>query len=79
MTAKEVRVATPLTLLDEFAPVYQFGEFHSHRIAAPPEQIYSAVKSVTAQEITLFRTLVWLRHHKFSRRGLRPDRVHADN
>jgi hypothetical protein len=49
MSAKEVRVATPLTLLDEFAPVYQFGEFHSRRIAAPPEHIYRAVKSVTAQ------------------------------
>jgi hypothetical protein len=67
MSAKEVRVATPLTLLDEFAPVYQFSEFHSRRIAAPPEQIYSAVKSVTAQEITLFRTLVWLR--RFGRPG----------
>jgi hypothetical protein len=67
MCAKEVRVATPLTLLDEFAPVYQFSEFHSRRIAAPPEQIYRAVKSVTAQEITLFRTLVWLR--RFGRPG----------
>jgi hypothetical protein len=67
MCAKEIRVATPLTRLDEFAPVYQFSEFHSRRIAAPPEQTYHAVKSVTAQEITLFRTLVWLR--RFGRSG----------
>ena len=67
MCAKEVHVRTPLTRLDEFAPVYQFSEFHSRRIAAPPEQIYRAVKSVTAQEITLFRTLVWLR--RFGRSG----------
>jgi hypothetical protein len=61
MCAKEVRVAVQRTRLDEFAPEYQFSEFHSRRIAAPPEQIYRAVKSVTAQEITLFRTLVWFR------------------
>jgi len=67
MCAKEASVVTPLTLLDEFAPQYQFSEFHSRRIAAPKEQVYRAVKSVTAQEITLFRALVWLR--RFGRSG----------
>jgi hypothetical protein len=61
LPAREVRVATPRTELDQFAPVYQFGEFHSIRITAPKEQVYRALKSVTAEEIALFRTLTWLR------------------
>ncbi len=61
LPAKVVRVATPRTELDQFAPVYQFHEFHSIRIAAPKEQVYRALKSVTAEEIALFRTLTWLR------------------
>lgn len=64
--AREVRIATPRTELDQFAPVYQFSEFHSIRIAAPKEQVYRAVKSVTAAEITWFRALTWIR------RGGRP-------
>ena len=35
LPARETRVATPRTQLDQFAPVYQFSEFHSIRIAAP--------------------------------------------
>ncbi len=61
LPARVVRVATPRTELDQFAPVYQFHEFHSIRIAAPKEQVYRALKSVTAEEIALFRTLTWLR------------------
>jgi hypothetical protein len=61
LPAREVRVATPRTELDQFAPVYQFGEFHSIRITAPKEQVYRALKSVTAEEIAWFRTLTWLR------------------
>ena len=61
LPAKVVRVATPRTELDGFAPVYQFSEFHSIRIAAPKEQVYQALKSVTSEEIALFRTLTWLR------------------
>lgn len=67
LPAKEIRVATPRTQLDQFAPVYQFSEFHSIRIAAPKEQVYRALRLVTADEITLFRTLTWLR--RFGRRG----------
>ncbi len=61
LPARVVRVATPRTELDRFAPVYQFSEFHSIRIIAPKEQVYQALKSVTAEEIALFRTLTWLR------------------
>jgi hypothetical protein len=67
LPAREVRVATPRTQLDQFAPVYQFSEFHSMRIAAPKEEVYRALKFVTADEIVLFRTLIWLR--RFGRPG----------
>jgi len=68
LPARVVHVATPRTELDQFAPVYQFSEFHSMRITAPKEQVYRALKSVTAEEIVLFRTLTWLR--RFGRPGL---------
>lgn len=61
LPAKEICVATPRTQLDQFVPAYQFNEFHSVRIAAPKEKVYTALKQVTAEEILLFHTLVWLR------------------
>lgn len=48
-------------LLDRFMPAWQFQEVHTRRIAAPPERVYEAVKSVRADEIFLFRTLTWIR------------------
>jgi hypothetical protein len=53
--------------LEEFAPTYQFNEVHRIRIAAPRNRIYRSIKEVTAGEITLFRTLTWLR--RFGRAG----------
>jgi len=67
LPAKEIRVAPLRTRLDEFAPAYQFHEFHSTRIAANKAQVYRAIKSVTADEIFLFRTLIWIR--RFGRPG----------
>src|SRR5258708_747884 len=67
LPAREARVAAPRTQLDQFAPVYQFSEFHSVRIAASKEQVYRALKLVTADEIAFFRTLTWLR--RFGRPG----------
>lgn len=61
LPAKEQRVETPATRLDEFMPAYQFGELHSIRIHAPRERVYAAVQQVRADEITLFRTLTWIR------------------
>jgi hypothetical protein len=61
LPARETSIATPRSQLDQFAPVYQFSEFHSVRIRAPKEQVYRAVKLVTAEEIVFFRTLTWLR------------------
>lgn len=62
----EYRVRRAVTRLDDFAPVWQFGEFHTIRIAAPPDRVFQAIERVRADEIFLFRTLTWLR------RGGRP-------
>ena len=51
LPARETHVAKAHTQLDQFAPVYQFSEFHSIEIAASEEQVYRALKSVTADEI----------------------------
>jgi hypothetical protein len=66
MPAPEVRVAVLASRLDEFAPVYQFREFHSIRVDAPADRAYAAIKQVSADEIPLFQTLTWIR------RGGRP-------
>lgn len=55
------RLGGPRMLLDEVLPVYQFGEHHEIRIAAPRERVFAAVRSVTAGEIRFFRLLTWLR------------------
>jgi hypothetical protein len=67
LPAKAMRVVTPHTQLDQFLPVWQFGEFHSIRIAMPKEKVYVALKQVTADEIYFFRTLIWIR--RFGRNG----------
>ncbi len=67
LPAPETRVTAPVTRLDAFVPVYQFSESHTTRVAAPPERTYAAVKAVTAGEIVLFRTLIWIR--RFGRSG----------
>lgn len=67
LPAEEVRVATPRSQLDQFAPVYQFSEFHSVRITASKDQVYRALRLVTADEILFFRELTWLR--RFGRPG----------
>ncbi|TMA26472.1 MAG: hypothetical protein E6J78_13590 [Deltaproteobacteria bacterium] len=57
----------PPSLLDEFAPARQFGEFHTVRVRAAADKVYRAIKDVTAAEITFFRTLTWIR--RFGRPG----------
>lgn len=61
LPAPEVRIATPETRLDHFMPVYQFSEFHTARIEAPRDRAYRAIRSVTADEIQLFRMLTGIR------------------
>lgn len=61
LPASESRVGRVETRLDEFAPAWQFREFHTIRIAAPPAAVFEAIKRVRADEIFLFRTLTWIR------------------
>jgi len=67
LPAPESRIAARATILDDFVPAYQFAEFHTIRIKAPRERVFAAIRDVTANEITLFRTLTWLR--RFGRPG----------
>jgi hypothetical protein len=66
LPAPESRVLRAQTRLDEFAPAWQFREFHTIRVAAPPARVFEAIKRIRADEILLFRTLTWIR------RGGRP-------
>lgn len=66
LPSPETRVSRVETRLDEFAPAWQFREFHAIRITAPPERAFDAIRLVRADEILLFRTLTWIR------RGGRP-------
>lgn len=61
LPAPESRIGRVETRLDEFAPVWQFREFHTISIAAPPARVFEAIKRVRADEIFLFRTLIWIR------------------
>ena len=51
----------PLTLLDEFAPAWQFREVQRILVHAAPERAYRALRAVTAREIRFYRVLTWLR------------------
>jgi hypothetical protein len=67
LPAREKRVTTRMTLLDEAMPVWQFSERHSIEIDAPPDRVFEAINKVTADDIFLFRALVAIR--RFGRRG----------
>jgi len=54
-------VASPVSRLDAIVPVSQFSEFHETTIDAPAGRIYQTICAVTANEITLLRTLTWIR------------------
>ena len=47
--------------LDEAVPRWDFRERHAIHIDASPERVYAAIRSVTAREIALFRTLTAVR------------------
>ncbi len=67
LPVRETRIGAPQTQLDSFVPVWQFHEFHSLRVNAPPVQVYRAIKEVRAKEIRFFATLTWIR--RFGRPG----------
>jgi hypothetical protein len=51
----------PRMRIDDFVPAWQFGEVHEIRVHASPEQVYRALRAVTADEICFFRILTWIR------------------
>ncbi len=59
--ATEKGSASSDSQLNQFIPVYQFHEFHSLRMNGNADQVYRAIKGVTADEISLFRSLTWIR------------------
>ena len=61
LPARERRIGAPVTQLDYFMPRYQFNEVHVARIHAPRDRVYHAIRSVTADEIQLFRMLTGIR------------------
>lgn len=56
-----------MSLLEEFAPTWQFHEVHRIGVLATAERAYQAVQAVTAREILFFRMLSWLR--RLGRKG----------
>jgi hypothetical protein len=61
LPASESRVTQPQSRLDEFAATWQFSEFHTIAVAAPPARVFEAIEQVRADEIALLRTLFWIR------------------
>ncbi len=59
--AREYRISSATTKLDELTSVWHFSERHALRIAAPPERVFAAIESVRADEIWLFNALTWIR------------------
>jgi hypothetical protein len=66
LPTSESRATRAETRLDEFVPVWQFGERHTIEIDAPPVRVFDAIRRVRADEISFFRALTWIR------RGGRP-------
>jgi len=59
--AAMIRVAQPRTRLDEIVPEYQFGEWHSARVHARPEQVIEAVRQTTFGDMKSLGTLLRIR------------------
>jgi hypothetical protein len=54
-------VVTRHSRLDELLPRYDFNEVHARVIAAPPDRVFEAVKTVTLGEMPLVRLLFAIR------------------
>jgi hypothetical protein len=48
-------------LIDDVLPAYQFGELHSLRVHAAPDEVLQAIRDVAPEEIRLFRLLTAIR------------------
>lgn len=61
--------------IDRFLDSYNFHEFHTTRVSAPPEAVYRAVLEVTVDEIRWFKSLMAIRSFPawlFRKRPQRP-------
>ena len=67
LPVEESRIESASSRLDDFSPRFEFSERHSVYIEAPKVLVWEAVKSVTADEISFFRALTWIR--RFGRSG----------
>ncbi len=61
LPASEKRIEKHESRLDDFMPRWQFDERHTIAIAAPPEKVFEAIRTVPAEEIRLFRLLTAIR------------------
>ena len=50
-----------MSLIDKFAPEWQFREVHRIAVLAPADAARRAIREVTARDISGFRFLTWLR------------------
>ncbi|MEO5821599.1 MAG: hypothetical protein ABIT71_13950 [Vicinamibacteraceae bacterium] len=48
-------------IIDDYAPEWEFDEHHTRRIAAPPDRVYAAIRTLPAGDIRFFHLLTWLR------------------
>ena len=60
--------------LDEFMPVYDFNEVHSTQVAAPPDEVMAAVRSLRARDVPVLVALMAIRSVPGRLRGRRPPR-----
>lgn len=61
------RTASGRNAIDEFSPRFHFREHHEAVVAAAPERVFAAIKSVSADEIALFQLFTSIR--RFGRPG----------
>lgn len=64
-------ISHPATALDMVAPTYHFREVHTRTVEASAARVSAAIKSVTADDISLFQLFTAIR--RFGRRG--PDSI----
>lgn len=74
LPTSELHAPVAASRLDDAMPVWQFREFHSRHIAAPPDAVYAALRRVRADDILLFQTLTWIRR---GGRALPPSMLNA--
>lgn len=61
LPASEKRIEKHQSRLDDFMPRWQFDERHTIAVAAPPEKVFEAIRTVSANEIQLFGLLTSIR------------------